>query len=201
MFKRHTQAAHILGLGLMAVLFTAPETHAANCESLRALSLPDTTITLTQSVVAGAFSSAAGRGAVPSPGAFKQLPAFCRVAATIRPSTDSDIKIEVWMPLANWNGKFQGVGNGGLAGFITSTSGSGGIERGMAEALKRGYATASTDTGHAGDTAAPLLGHPEKLVDFGYRAVHEMTGTEPLLLERMFPWRSSGTDRSPTFSS
>ena len=103
---------------------------------------------------------------------FRQLPAFCWVAATLRPSGDSDIKIEIWMPLENWNEKFQAVGNGGLGGFITYTAGSGGIERGMAEALKRGYATASTDTGHAGNTAAPFLGHPEKLVDFGYRAVH-----------------------------
>jgi feruloyl esterase len=79
------------------------------------------------------------------------------------------------MPLANWNNKFQAVGNGGWAGSITYTSGSRGVERGMAQALKHGYATASTDTGHTGDTAAPMLGHPEKFVDFGYRAVHEMT--------------------------
>ena len=70
--------------------------------------------------------------------AFQQLPAFCRVAATSRPSSDSEIRIEVWMPLAAWNGKFQGVGNGGYAGTITYTAGSGGLERGMAEALRRG---------------------------------------------------------------
>ncbi len=85
------------------------------------------------------------------------------------------------MPLANWNNKFQGVGNGGYAGAITYTSG-GAIERGMAEALKRGYATASTDTGHTGNTAAPFLGHPEKLIDFGYRAVHEMTTAAKVII-------------------
>ena len=175
MFKS-THALQSLSYNLLVVLFIASESHAATCENLQALSLPSTTITLAQSVAAGAFSSpAAARGGVQPTAAFKQLPAFCRVAATLRPSTDSDIRIEVWMPLANWNGKFQGVGNGGLAGSITYTGGSGGLERGMAEALTRGYATASTDTGHVGNTAAPFLGHPEKLVDFAYRAVHEMT--------------------------
>jgi feruloyl esterase len=89
------------------------------------------------------------------------------VAATLKPSSDSDIKIEVWMPAAGWNGKFQGVGNGGWAGSISYSA--------LAAALAAGYATASTDTGHAGNTAAFALDHPEKLVDMGYRAVHEMT--------------------------
>ena len=187
MFNSRTQTLQVLGLSLLVVLFVVSESHAATCESLQALSLPNTTITLTQSVAAGAFSSPdPGRGGAPPTAAFKQLPAFCRVAATLRPSTDSDIKIEVWMPLANWNGKFQGVGNGGLAGFIMFTAGRGGIERGMAEALRRGYATASTDTGHTGDTAAPFLGHPEKLVDFAYRAVHEMTVTAKAIVHAFY---------------
>ena len=187
MFKSDTQPTHVLGLSLLAILFAVHESHAATCESLQALSLPNTTITLTQSVAAGVFSSPApGRGTGRPTVDFKQLPAFCRVAATLRPSSDSDIKIEVWMPLANWNGKFQGVGNGGLAGFITSTAASGGIERGLAEALKRGYATASTDTGHTGDTAEPLLGHPEKVVDFAYRAVHEMTVTAKAIIRAFY---------------
>jgi feruloyl esterase len=161
---------------ILAMALTVSESHAATCESVLALSLPNTTVTLAQVVPAGAFSApVTGRGAAPGTDPFKQLPAFCRVAATLKPSSDSDIKIEVWMPIADWNRKFQAVGNGGYAGSITYTSGSGGIERGMAEALKRGYATASTDTGHIGNTTASFVGHPEKLVDFGYRAVHEMT--------------------------
>lgn len=172
------------------VLCTAPTTTAATCESLQALSLPNTTIILAQSVAAGAFSSPpTGRGGAQTE-PFKQLPAFCRVAATLRPSTDSDIRIEAWMPLANWNGKFQGVGNGGLGGYITyARSGVGG----MAEALQRGYATASTDTGHVGDTAVPFLGHPEKLVDFAYRAVHEMTITAKAMINAFY-------DAKPKFS-
>jgi feruloyl esterase len=170
-------------MNLRSVSFTAVmvllitwDAHAATCESLLALSRPNTTITLAQPVVTGAFSlPTTGPASAQQTAVFKELPAFCRVAATLRPSSDSDIRIEVWMPLANWNGKFQGVGNGGFAGTITYTSGSGGVERGMAEALKRGYATASTDTGHTADQGPIFLGHPEKLVDFGYRAVHEMT--------------------------
>jgi feruloyl esterase len=176
MFKSHIHALQSPGLRLLVVLIIGSGARGATCEGLQSLSLPNTTITLAQSVAAGAFSpSATGQGGAQPAAVFKQLPAFCRVAATLRPSAGSDIRIEVWMPLANWNGKFQGVGNGGLAGSITYTAGSGGIGRGLAEALKRGYATASTDTGHAGNTAAPFLGHPEKLIDFAYRAVHGMT--------------------------
>jgi feruloyl esterase len=178
----------------LLMLFIGPESRGATCESLQALALPNTTITLAQSVAAGAFSAPpGGRGGAQPTAVFKELPAFCRVAATFRPSADSDIRIEVWMPLANWNGKFLGVGNGGLAGFITYTAGSGGIERGMAEALKRGYATASTDTGHMGNTAAPFLGHPEKLADFAYRAVHEMTIAAKAMIKAFY-------DTNPKFS-
>ncbi len=99
--------------------------------------------------------------------AMKDLPAFCRVAATLKPTEDSDIKIEVWLPASGWNHKFQAVGNGGWAGVISYGA--------MAEALHDGYATSSTDTGHVGATGKFALDHPEKLIDFGYRAVHEMT--------------------------
>ena len=166
---------HKFGFTLLLLLVTT-EAQAATCESLLALSLPHTSVTLAQPVAAGAFSPPAqpqGRGQPAS--AFQQLPAFCRVAATSRPASDSEIRIEVWMPLAGWNGKFQGVGNGGYAGTITYTAGSGGLERGMAEALRRGYATASTDTGHTVETGSTFLAQPVKLVDYGYRAVHEMT--------------------------
>ena len=141
---------------------------AATCESLASLALPDTTITTAQTVAAGAFAMPAG-GFMPSPISPKTLPAFCRVAATLRPSKDSDIKIEVWLPAEGWNGKFQGVGNGGWTGSITYPA--------LMEALQKGYASASTDTGHAGNPVdgSFALGHPEKVTDFGYRAVHEMT--------------------------
>src|SRR5579863_10047510 len=140
---------------------------AASCESLASLKLPHTTITSANTVAAGAFTP-------PTPGLpagassqFTALPAFCRVAATLAPSGDSDIKIEVWLPVSGWNGKFQAVGNGGFAGVISYAA--------LAAAVRDGYATASTDTGHEGNTAAFALGHPEKVIDFADRAVHDMT--------------------------
>lgn len=145
-------------------LTTAPViTSAATCESLQSLMLPDTTITLSEPVAAGAFAvSGTQQG-----NAFADLPAFCRVAATLSPTSDSEINLEVWLPATNWNGKYQAVGNGGWAGAINYAD--------MADALRRGYAASSTDTGHTGDGGAFALGHPEKLIDFGYRAIHEMT--------------------------
>ena len=87
--------------------------NAASCESLSSLALPNTSITLAQMVPAGGFSLPGTGPALPQ---FSQLPAFCRVAATLTPSSDSDIKIEVWLPApaVAWNDKFQAVGNGGF---------------------------------------------------------------------------------------
>jgi len=140
-------------------------TAASSCEAVASLAFPDAKITASNPVAAGAFSPP-GAGAAQQNAAFKQLPAFCRVAATLQPSRDSDIKIELWLPAANWNGKFQAVGNGGWAGSINYAA--------MAEALSRGYATSSTDSGHQGG-AGPWMQSTDKLIDFGYRAVHEMT--------------------------
>jgi len=140
-------------------------TAASSCEAIASLVFPDAKITAANPVAAGAFSPP-GAGAGQQNTAFKQLPAFCRVAATLQPSSDSDIKIELWLPASDWNGKLQAVGNGGWAGSINYAA--------MAEALKRGYATSSTDSGHQGG-AGPWMQSPDKLIDFGYRAVHEMT--------------------------
>ena len=139
---------------------------AAACERLAAsLNLPNSKVTLAQPVTAGRFLPPATPGASAPPAALADLPAFCRVTLTLTPSSDSDIKSEVWLPLAGWNGKFQQVGNGGWGGSIQYAA--------LASALRRGYAASSTDTGHVGDTAQFAVGHPEKLIDFGYRAVHE----------------------------
>src|SRR5207249_9352586 len=120
---------------------------------LASLALPATTISLTQPVAAGEFAdrvAQAGRGAAQIE-AFKALPAFCRVAATLKPTGDSDINIEVWLPATGWNGKFQAVGNGGWSGSISYPA--------MAEALHRGYASSSTDTGHPGRRASVAIRH------------------------------------------
>jgi tannase/feruloyl esterase len=150
------------------------------CERLQSLKLPDTTITKVTTVAAGAFVNPAPTPP-PQPDAIdpppppppanptpQMLPAYCRLLATLKPSPDSDIKIEVWLPLgAAWNGKYEAVGGGGWAGVISYPA--------LANAVQEGYATSSTDTGHEGGNARFAVGHPEKIVDFSYRAVHEMT--------------------------
>ena len=127
-----------------------------------------------------------GRGGAPAAAAGPMLPAHCRVAATLRPSPDSVIDIEVWMPAGDaWNGKFQAVGNGGWAGTISYAA--------MATAVQEGYATASTDTGHKGGNALFAIDHPEKLTDFAYRAVHEMTVQAKAIITTFY-------DRGPRLS-
>jgi feruloyl esterase len=155
---------------LAALTCSRSATAAASCESLASLILPHTQITRAQLVPAGAF--AATPAGVLAPGApsfrpYNMLPEFCRVAATLAPSSDSDIRIEVWMPASGWNGKFLGLGNGGWAGTISVQA--------LAGALARGYAVATTDTGHTSRDGSFAFNHPEKLIDFSYRAVHEMT--------------------------
>ena len=144
-----------------------------SCEALAKLALPQAKITSAQSFEAGAYTPFGVPSASAATAAFyKSLPAFCRIAVDSAPTSDSDIKTEVWLPSAGWNGKFQGQGNGGFAGLIDYRS--------LGIAIGQGYATASTDTGHAAPTnggvgAAWALGHPEKIADFGYRAIHLMT--------------------------
>src|SRR6266851_1990378 len=185
--KAEGDVMKILTAGLYAVLLATLVSSraldaASSCESLRSMTLPNTTITLARDVQAGAFAPPALAGATaPQAGQeFRELLAFCRVAATLKPSDDSEIKIEVWMPASGWNGKFQAVGNGGWAGVISYSA--------MAAALRRGYATASTDTGHVGNggDGSFAFNHPEKLVDFAYRAVHEMTVKAKALVDKHY---------------
>jgi feruloyl esterase len=142
-----------------------------SCERLAALVLGSAKVVSAQTVAAGAFTPpiALSPWLAGDPSLYKGLPAFCRVVAEARPSADSQIKIEVWMPLAGCNGRFRGQGNGGFAGEIDY--------RAMGASVGQGYATSGTDTGHAGagTDARWALGHPEKVIDFGYRAIHEMT--------------------------
>jgi feruloyl esterase len=154
---------------------TAAETA---CQGLLKLSAANTAVTLAEPVPAGGFESPRGTQGGPNAARFAALPAFCRVTATLTPSSDSDIRIEVWLPSSGWNGKFQAVGNGGWAGAISYPQ--------MALALSRGYATASTDTGHSTPGAGFAIGHPEKLRDYAYRAVHEMTVTAKAVINAFY---------------
>jgi len=143
------------------------ETRAATCESLSTFRLSNGTVTAAGVVLPGAFTPPGAAATATANPVFKTLPGFCRVTASLTPTSDSDIRIEVWLPASGWNGKLQSVGNGGWAGVIGYPA--------LGAALAGGYATAATDTGHVGNTATFVPGHPEKLVDYGYRAVHEMT--------------------------
>lgn len=102
-----------------------------------------------------------------SPVTADPLPDFCRIQAVAHPVPDSEIEFEVWIPQQNWNGKFQGNGNGGYSGALAYGA--------MVQALKRGYATASHNTGHPGDNMRFGQGHPEKVIDYAHRAAHVMT--------------------------
>ncbi len=145
-----------------------PSISGTACANLAALTIPSVTVNASALVAAGSFTPPGSQLAI-------TLPAFCRVEATARPTSDSEIKFEVWIPpVEAWNGKFQGVGNGGYQGSISYAA--------MANALRRGYATASTDTGHTGDDVKFGQNHPEKVIDYGWRAIHVMTDTAKLIV-------------------
>jgi len=169
-------------VGLMSIAVTfagVVPALAATCGDLSRLALPNVTIAKAEVVAAGAFDGPAPPFGPPPQvvaATYKAMPAFCRVQATLTPTPDSDIEIELWMPAANWNGKLDGIGNGVWAGSISYFE--------MAAPLSRGYAVVATDTGHTGTglDAGFAVGHPDKLIDFGYRAVHEMTVTAKQLM-------------------
>src|SRR2546425_1065072 len=113
---------------------------AARCAAIASLALPQIAVKQASVVNAGGFAAPNGRGNA----AFAALPSFCRVAMTLTPSADSNIGVEVWLPLSGWNGKYEAVGNGGWAGTIGYPA--------LAEGVKRGYAVSATDTGHSGNS-------------------------------------------------
>jgi feruloyl esterase len=133
---------------------------------------------MVQEVAEGGFTVPGANGKQGNNDAFKGLPAFCRVAATMKPTADSEIKMELWLPATGWNGNFLGTGNGGWTGSISPAT--------LAGGLKRGYAVANSDLGHEGGSAAFALGHPEKVIDFAYRATHEMTVKSKALIQAFY---------------
>jgi feruloyl esterase len=168
MTRRLVAAVALASTPLLTEVMTPAAAAGTACANLAALTIPSVTIKSATAATAGPFTP---------PGSQTQitLPAFCRIEATARPTSDSDIKFEVWIPpVEAWNGKFEGVGNGGYQGSISYAA--------MATALRRGYATASTDTGHTGDDMKFGQGHPEKLIDYGHRAIHVMTESAKLII-------------------
>ncbi len=150
----------------LLVLLAPPLAAQQTCESLTSLRVPHTTITAAR--VAAATTA---------------IPEHCAVQATTRPTSDSEIKFELWMPTSGWNGKYEQVGNGRWAGSVPVGS--------LAEPLRRGFAAAGTDDGHNGGSAEWAIGHPEKLADFGYRAVHETRLQSVAILEAFYGKQTS----------
>jgi feruloyl esterase len=137
------------------------------CADLKSVRVPKTVVAVATAVAAGQFRPPA-QPAFGPPVDYSGLPAFCRLAGTIRATAESDIRFELWLP-EQWNGKFMQTGNGGAAGAIVFES--------LVDPLLRGYAVANTDTGHqgAGGDFAWAVGQPQKVIDYQYRAVHELT--------------------------
>ena len=169
--------SNVLAVTMIAVLSASgvsglrAQPAADACAGLAQLDLQAAKVMSADVVPAGGFTPPAGMSPwmAGDPSFYTTLPAFCRLVVKATPSADSEIGIEVWMPVERWNGKFRGQGNGGFAGEIDFHS--------MGGAISRGYATAGTNTGHSagGTDATWALGHPEKVTDFGYRAIHVMT--------------------------
>jgi Tannase and feruloyl esterase len=199
-------------IGTLTLAVFAATFAATPCEGLKNISLPNTTITTAVFVPEGVYTPPApprgantananrgaegrgggaaqnqgGRGAATPPQPII-APAHCKVVAVLKPSSDSLINMELWLPPANaWNGKFQAVGNGGWAGSIQGLSAQPGGTPPMVNALRAGYATAGNDTGHEGANGQFTLGHPEKVTDFAYRAMHEMTVQSKALIKTFY---------------
>ncbi len=177
---------HAVTLLLVILCATALSFAQSPCDKLKSLLLTDASITAVEYVPLGPYMAP-----VPIPGAkpAENVPAHCRVFIELTPSKDSHIESEVWLPLEDWNGKLQVVGNGGWAGMISYF--------GMPDALKEGYATASMDTGHKFSDGSGngrfALGHPEKLIDFGYRGMHETTAKAKAVITVFY-------DKGPQYS-
>src|SRR6202790_3523268 len=155
--------ARTLGLIVSLLGFGSSALLAADCAAMKNLNLENTTFTVAEPVTSGTLTIADD---VPP---MHGLPAFCRVTGIMRPTRDSDIRFEVWMPKEGWNGRLLGSGNGGFAGSIYYQQ--------LEGYLKRGFAVAGTDAGHQAEAtdASWAYGHPEKVKDFGWRSIHLMT--------------------------
>ena len=149
--------------------------HAVDCSSLATMLADRATVTLA-TPMAGEFVTMSGA-------TIAGLPVFCRVAATLKPTPASDIKVEIWLP-ERWNGKFLGTGNGGMAGAIDY--------RALAYGVQRGYAVANTDMGTSVGIDG-MIGNFDRIVDFGHRSTHLMTVFARAATERFYA-------ASPTYS-
>ena len=147
-------------LSLLLLAATTRCTYCASCEQLHDLLLPGAAVAA-ESIVDGDVGS------------------YCRVSITSTAVPDSEIHSEVWLPAADkWNGKLVGLGSGGYSSQMDL--------RAMRAALLRGYVVTSSDTGHSGGDLKFGVGHPIKIDDWAYRAVHVMTQAAKLVVRSYY---------------
>jgi feruloyl esterase len=162
--RRLRRTGFLIAAGATAVIAGATTVFAAEaCASLKDLNVDDTKITSAEAVPAGSFTAADKKS-------YANLPAFCRVTATVSPVPDSAVRLEMWLPQDGWKGVFEGTGNGGYSGGFNFPI--------LATGLRRGYAVINTDQGTAPASALngdAIVGHPVKWRDWGFRSTHLMT--------------------------
>jgi feruloyl esterase len=166
---------------VVAGLFTVSALHvfsqagapAVSCDSLAKAALPDTRITLAQSYAEGEYVTPPDMQ-THTPAA--KLPAICRVLATITTSSDSEVKAEVWLPQSGWNGNMVGATYPGRPVVQHNE---------LIDGVRSGYAAVMID-GLALDRWAAAAGHPEQLIDDGYRGMHLITVTGKALIKAFY---------------
>jgi feruloyl esterase len=163
--------ARLVAAALLCLGFAPAAMRAQNCEALAKLNTPN--VIATAATHASGLFTQDGKAHV-----LADVPPFCRVAVNLKPTADSDIHAEVWLPASRWNGKLMAVGSGGWGGSLAYDA--------MAGALRRGYATVASDDGHTGPSGSFVMGHPEKLIDFAYRADHEMIVEAKFLIQAFY---------------
>ena len=180
--RRPGEAGSVFRAALVTSAYFAlqiePSAASSKCAKLAGFSMPHTKVTLARSYRAGEMVSGVTKAPVD----------LCRVAGTSKPSSDSNINFEVWIPTnGRWNGKYEQIGNGGFAGTIWVSY--------IADAVSRGYAAAATDDGTSGPPigAATFIGHPNVLKDFGYRAIKVTTDNSKAIINRL-------TGKNPSYS-
>lgn len=172
--RKFTAAAALLLSAFVLLPHTAA---AASCASLAGTTVPNTTITTAQSIPAGTYTAADGT-------VLPNMPAFCRLAGFVSTVPGEHVGIEVWLPTSTWNGRFEGVGNGGFGGAFVYSA--------MGTPLQQGFAVANTDTGHTGGTVGaigqvlPWAQNPVTLLDWGHTSIHLMTVSAEVLVKKFY---------------
>ncbi|GGF02349.1 putative esterase [Aliidongia dinghuensis] len=181
--RRRSSGRHLWLLGAVPLaLAFGHRAEAANCEGLTGLKVPNTTITAAVSVPAGTYVA-------PDGASYPDMPAFCRVAATVSTVPTEAVKIEVWLPSATWNGRFEGLGSGGFGGSILYYE--------LAPAVQRGFAAANTDTGHEGGASGaigqtlPWAQNPVSLRDWGHSSIHLMSESAKAIVQAFYGHKAS----------